>query len=44
MANLDRILESRDITLSAKVCIVKAIVLEVMEVVMEGCELDHEEV
>ena len=35
MSNLDRILKSRDITLSTKVCLVKAIVLPV---VMYGCE------
>ena len=35
MTNLDRILESRDITLSTKVCLVKAMVFPV---VMYGCE------
>ena len=35
MTNLDRILKSRDITLSAKVCLVKAMVFLV---VMYGCE------
>ena len=35
MAKLDSILKSRDITLSAKVCLVKAMVLPV---VMYGCE------
>ena len=35
MTNLDSILESRDITLSAKVCLVKAMVFPV---VMYGCE------
>ena len=35
MTNLDSILKSRDITLSAKVCIVKAIVFSV---VIYGCE------
>ena len=35
MANLDGILKSRDITLSTKVCLVKAIVFPV---VMYGCE------
>ena len=35
MTNLDSILESRDITLSAKVCPVKAMVFPV---VMYGCE------
>ena len=35
MANLDSILKSRDITLSTKVCLVKAIVFPV---VMYGCE------
>ena len=35
MTNLDSILKSRDITLPAKVCIVKAVVLPV---VMYGCE------
>ena len=35
MTNLDSVLKSRDITLLAKVCIVKAIVFPV---VMDGCE------
>ena len=35
MTNLDSILESRDITLSAKVCLVKAMVFPV---VMYGCK------
>ena len=35
MTNLDSILKSRDITLSRKVCLVKAIVFPV---VMYGCE------
>ena len=35
MTNLDRILESRDITLPIKICIVKAMVFPV---VMYGCE------
>ena len=35
MTNLDSILKSRDITLSTKVCLVKAMVLSV---VMYGCE------
>ena len=35
MANLDSILKSRDITLSTKVCLVKA---TVFPVVMYGCE------
>ena len=35
MTNLDNILKSRDITLSTKVCIVKAMVLPVA---MYGCE------
>ena len=37
MTNLDSILESRDITLSTKVRLVKAVVFPV---VMYGCELD----
>ena len=41
MTNLDSILKSRDITLSTKVCLVKAMVFPV---VMYGCEeLDCEE-
>ena len=35
MTNLDSILKSRDITLSAKVCLVKAMVFPVL---MHGCE------
>ena len=35
VTNLDRILKSRDITLSTKVCLVKA---KVFPVVMYGCE------
>ena len=35
MTNLDSILKSRDITLSTKVCLVKALVFPV---VMYGCE------
>ena len=40
MTNLDSILKSRDITLSTKVRLVKAIVFPV---VMYGCELDYKE-
>ena len=40
MTNLDSILNSRDITLSAKVLLVKA---TVFPVVMYGCELDYNE-
>ena len=40
MTNLDSILKSRDITLSTKVCLVKAMVFPV---VMYGCELDYKE-
>ena len=40
MTNLDRILKSRDITLSTKACLVKAIVFPV---VTYGCELDSKE-
>ena len=40
MSNLDCILKSRDITLSTKVCLVKAMVFPV---VMYGCELDYKE-
>ena len=40
MTNLDSILKSRDITLSTKVHLVKAMVFLV---VMFGCELDHKE-
>ena len=41
MTNLDRILESRDITFPTKICIVKAMVFPV---IMYGCELNHKEV
>ena len=40
MTNLDSILKSRDITLSTKVHLVKAMVFSV---VMYGCELDYKE-
>ena len=40
MTNPDSILKSRDIALSTKVCLVKAMVFPV---VMYGCELDCEE-
>ena len=40
MTNLDSILKSRDITLSIKVRLVKAMALPV---VMYGCELDYKE-
>ena len=40
MTNLDSILNSRDITLPTKVCLVKAMVFPV---VMYGCELDYKE-
>ena len=40
MTNLDSVLKSRDITLSTKVCIVKA---TVFPVVMYKYELDHKE-
>ena len=40
MTNLDNILKSRDITLSTKVHLVKAMVFPV---VMYGCELDYKE-
>ena len=40
MTNLEGILESKDITLLTKVCLVKAIVFPV---VMYGCELDYKE-
>ena len=40
MTNLDSILKNRDITLSTKVHLVKAMVFPV---VMYGCELDYEE-
>ena len=38
MTNLDRIFKSRDITLSTKVCLVRAVVFLV---IMYGCELDY---
>ena len=40
ITNLDSILQSRDITLPTKVCLVKAMVFPV---VMYGCELDYKE-
>ena len=40
MVNLDGVLKSRDITLSTKVHLVKAMVFPV---VMYGCELDYKE-
>ena len=40
MTNINRLLRSRDVTLSLKVCLVKAMVFPV---VMYGCELDYEE-
>ena len=40
ITNLDSILKSRDITLSTKICLVKAMVFPV---VMYGCELDYKE-
>ena len=40
MTNLDSIFKSRDITLPAKVCLVKVMVFPV---VMYGCELDYKE-
>ena len=40
MTNLDSILNTRDITLSTKVCLVKAMVFPV---VMYGGELNHKE-
>ena len=40
VTSLDSILKSRDITLSTKVCLVKAMVFAV---VMYGCELDYKE-
>ena len=40
MTNLGSIFKSRDITLSTKVCLVKAMVFPV---VMYGCELDYKE-
>ena len=40
MTYLDSILKSRDITLLTKVCLVKAVVFQV---VMYGYELDHKE-
>ena len=40
MTKLDSLFKSRDITLPAKICLVKAMVFPV---VMYGCELDHKE-
>ena len=40
MTNLDNMLKSTDITLPAKVCLVKAMIFPV---VMYGCELDYKE-
>ena len=40
ITNLDSILKSRDITLSTKICLVKAMVFPV---VMYGCGLDYKE-
>ena len=40
MANLDNILESRDITLPTKIHLIKAMVFPV---VMYGCELNYKE-
>ena len=40
MTNVDSILKSKDIALSTKVCLVKAMVFPV---VMYGCELDYKE-
>ena len=40
MTNLDSMLKSKDITLSTKVHLVKAIVFPI---VMYGCELDYKE-
>ena len=40
MINLDSILKREDITLSTKICLVKAMVFPV---VMYGCELDYKE-
>ena len=40
MTNLDSILKREDITLSTKICLVKAMVFPV---VMYGCELDYKE-
>ena len=40
MINLDSILKREDITLSTKICLVKAMVFPV---VMHGCELDYKE-
>ena len=40
MTNLGSILKSRDITLSTKVCLVKAMVFPI---VIYGCELDYKE-
>ena len=41
MTNIDSILESKDITLPTKICIVKAMVFPV---VMNGCELNHKKI
>ena len=40
MTKLDSILKNRDITLSTKVCLVKAMVFPV---IMYGCESDYKE-
>ena len=40
ITNVDSILKSRDITLSTKVCLVKAMVFPVVKY---GCELDYKE-
>ena len=40
MINLDSVLKREDITLSTKICLVKAMVFPV---VMHGCELDYKE-
>ena len=40
MTNLDSILKSRDMTLPANICLVKAMVFPI---VMYGCELDYKE-
>ena len=40
MTNLDRVLKGRDITLSTKVHLVKAMVFPVL---MYGCDLDYKE-
>ena len=41
MTNLDSILKSRDITLSTKVCLVKAMIFPVvsMDVIQYGCQI-----